>query len=807
MIKCFISGKNRADTPEERVRQAYARKLHTKYGYPKEFMEVEYKIQRGSQKKSGEGIDIAIFNDKSKNQNNLYIAVETKAPIIKKPDDQLLSYVTATTAEWAVWSNGDIERFYKTNIGTSNVNIFEEIYGIPHYKQKLGAPYKNDLIDPDNLIADFYRLHDYIYANSNIKKPDRITTNIINMIFCKLDDELDIDDYCQFYVRYNNQGLPDIKLTAIEINELFKKVKSNYSDIFYNSDSIEFDDKTITEVVARLQRYAFVNSKSDNVANAFEVFTSESLKEDNGQFFTPRNVVDFAVGIVNPEPEHKMIDPACGSGGFLMQTLKVKSIKLDEKLSKRLTADKLMSHKKDIFKKTLFGFDQERDLVKISKAYMAIVGDGSGGIFSTNSLEDMSQWEKFGREDLRENNFDVVMTNPPFGKDIKVVGDLLQQYELSNHYDESGLIKAKRNAVRPSVLFIERCFQLTKANTGRIAIVLPVGDLSNDEDKYIKQWILKNSTVEAVVQLPSETFQPYTGTQTCLLFLKKKQSKANYTIFMSQVEKVGKNQRGKPIFKRNDDGSLITDAEGNQILDDQLTDILEEYKYFLDKNELPISSLSFLVESNNLKNSLLPNYHNPRNSAKRPSSLAIEYKKLDELCLDVYTPPRTKRVYVDERYGVPFLSGTHITQFIPQKLKYISKTETKDIKKYIVHEGDIVITRVGTMGIVRLIGEELDGYAVSDNINIIKVDRTKVDPEYLYSVLISKFGQNSVKQVKKGSVQDYTTPASLKNIHIPIVPDPQYSEVVKIVKTSEKKRVQSVYEILKASDSLNSYFE
>ena len=490
-----------------------------------------------------------------------------------------------------------------------------------------------------------------------------------------------------------------------------------------------------------------------------------------------------------------------------MQTLKTIGNKLDASLSSRLSPEKLNSHKKDIYKKTLFGLDQERDLVKISKAYMAIVGDGSGGIFSTNSLEDSNEWKVFGRSDLKEGNFDLVMTNPPFGKDIKVVGALLDHYDLSKFYDKGGKSRVKRNAVRPSVLFLERCYQLAKSNTGRIAIVLPVGDLSNDEDRHVKEWILSNATVEAVVQLPSETFQPYTGTQTCLLFLKKKMHAGKYNVFMSQVETVGKNQRGKPIFKRNDDGSLIEDKDGKHILDDQLVDVIADYENFLSGKKKTSKSLSFVVESSNLIHSLLPNFHNPRNSAKLPSSLTITHKKLDELTLDVYTPPRTKRVYVEKKYGVHFLSGTHITQFIPQNLKFISKTETKDVQKYVVHEGDIVTTRVGTMGIVRLIGEELDGYAVSDNINIIKVDRSKIDPEYLYSVLISAFGQNSVKKVQKGSVQNYNTPKSLKGILIPIISEPQYSEVVNNVKESEKKRVQSVYEILKASDSLNSYFK
>ncbi|WP_323133920.1 N-6 DNA methylase [Vreelandella aquamarina] len=467
--------------------------------------------------------------------------------------------------------------------------------------------------------------------------------------------------------------------------------------------------------------------------------------------------------------------------------------------------DRLITHKKDIYKKTLFGLDQERDLVKITKAYMSIVGDGTGGIFSANSLDVRKDLQAFGRKELREKNFDIVLTNPPFGKDIKVVGDLVREYELADFYDKTGTTKSKRSAVRPSVLFIERCVRLLKPDSESIAgIVLPVGDLSNDEDRHIKEWIFENCFIEAVIQLPSETFQPYTGTQTCLIFLRNKAEGDQGDVFMAQVEKVGKNQRGKAIFKRDKHGTQILDSQGQNILDDDLPEVLEEYRRFKNGKSLN-TKMCFSVRPNDVLKSLLPNYHNPKNQNKKINNRSISYKRLSSLCSEIYTPPRTRRVYVEEKYGIPFLSGTHITQYIPQKVKYISKTETKNLERYIVREGDIVLTRVGTMGIVKLIGEDLDGWAVSDNINIIRIEKSIVDPEYVYSVLISKFGQNTVQQVKKGSVQDYNTPKAIGNLEIPVLPEPQYSEIVNDVKKSEARRVDSVYEILKASDNLNSY--
>jgi len=671
------------------------------------------------------------------------------------------------------------------------------------------------LVEPIELVSTFQSLHDYIWANSNIKKPDRITANIINILFCKICDELSFSPYCQFYVSFDENEHPDVNSTYKNLLDMFKEVKKKYDDIFYQSDAIEFDKKTVFEIVSKFQRYSFMKSDVDAIGSAFEVFVSDSLREEYGQFFTPRQVVRFMVEIVNPKPEELVLDPACGSGGFLIQVLHKIRDSIDQEFKDRLPPEKLSELKRKMYSNCLFGIDQERDLAKISKAYMAIVGDGSGGIFAENSLDFPKEWDAINRRELKLGNFDVVLTNPPFGKDIKVEGKLLEQFDLAHNWkkEKGNYIFPDVNtpiklAVRPSILFLERCFQfLNKTEThSRMGIVLPVGDLSNDEDRYVKEWLLKKTKIFAVVQLPSETFQPYTGSQTCLLFLEPAENcPYNHTVFMAQAEKVGKDKRGKTIYKRNEDGSLVYDGK-NMITDNDLEVIIEDYRRYL-RGEAITSRLSFLVNGQKLKDSILPNYHNPVNALIISSSAQKKVRTvtLDFLCKRIYSPPRTKRIYVGKQFGVPFLSGTNITQFIPQNVKYISKTQTKNLDQYIVHEGDIVTTRVGTMGIVRYIGKELDGYAVSDNITIIKVNREKVRPEYVFALLYSKMGRKVIRKVAKGSVQHYNTPKAVKQIDIPILPEPEYSQIVKLIENSETNRVSSVDDVFKAETILESF--
>ena len=788
--------------PEERVRAITFLDLIINYKYPVEFIDVEFSIQRGSKKKA-EACDIVIFNSKKFNQNNIYLIVETKKPDENEFDNQVYSYVTATTAKWFFWTNSNKKFFFKTNIGTKKVTKFTEVWNIPNYNEKLGRIKKDNLKKPEDIVKTFKQINDYIYVNANIKKPDRVTTNMINLIFCKIYDELSLDDFTRFSIKYINDE-PEIKGSVKELQKLFEDVKNKYSEIFSKNETIEFNDSVVFEIISQLQNYSLLSADIDTIGNAFEIFTNKSLKEDNGQFFTPRNVISFMVNMIKPSYESKIIDPACGSGGFLTESLKFVSNEIKLKMKNRLKDNQLQNYIKDIFTKNFYGIDQEKDLVKITKAYMSIVGDGTSGVFCENSLDEPSNWSDLAKSKIKHKMFDVLFANPPFGKDIKVKGKFLKNYHLAKRWDfneTKNKITYKdefKTSVRPSILFIEQCFNLLK-DKGSFFIILPVGDLSNKEDFNIHKWLLENVNIKSIVQLPSETFQPYCGTQVCLLYAEKKASDKS-DVFMAVANKIGKNQRGKPLYKRDIYGELI--FEGNQkIIDDDLTTISKDYDKFLKGNN-NFSKLSFKVKKKDLNNKLLPNFHKPNLVLDINEEKIIRYENLEDLCIDIYTPPRTARIYVDKEFGVPFLSGTNITQYIPQNLKFISRSQTKDLNKYIVNTGDIVITRVGTMGIIRLISDDLDNYAVSDNINIIKVDKNKIDPEYIYAMLQSNFGFASITKISKGSVQHYNDPRELKKINIPIYKTNIYKKIVNEIKLAEKNRVNAINIIQNLNNTL-----
>ncbi|MGQ9629919.1 MAG: HsdM family class I SAM-dependent methyltransferase [bacterium] len=253
------------------------------------------------------------------------------------------------------------------------------------------------------------------------------------------------------------------KKQAIEL--LFEKVKEAYPDVFDKEERIYLDDKSIKYVVEKLQNYVLLETERDVISEAFQAFGGPGLRGEKGQFFTPRNIVKMCVDMFDPKPGEKVIDPACGSGGFLVEVLS--PLKEKEHFC------------------NVYCIDKEIDLVKICKAYMAIVGDGHTNIFCADSLYPES-WPENMRKIIADESFDVVLTNPPFGAKIFIEDKgILKNYKLGYGWVKDRSKWKITNSVSkqvPQVLFIERCLQLLKPG-GRMAIVLPDGIFGNPTDR------------------------------------------------------------------------------------------------------------------------------------------------------------------------------------------------------------------------------------------------------------------------------------------------------------------------------------
>ncbi len=534
-----------------------------------------------------------------------------------------------SNCRYGMWTNGS-EQVYKQKLtGGGRIQPeYVDLYDLPGYGEEA-----RDLDDPeraavriatgDNLQRTFARIHDYIYGNQGLKK-DAAFWQVLNLIFCKIHDERSKGKR-RFWVRGTERNTPEGQAAiAQRIRDLFAEVKQalEYASIFSERDTIDLNDRVLAYVVGELSRYNLLETDVDVKGAAYEEITSSMLKQQRGQFFTPSNVIRLMVRMMDPGGDAdltdaanwpRMLDPAGGSGRFATYVLDHIRTKLADQLfpdaHPLLRKERLERNEPgmDILRAyaaaCLYVIDFDPDLKRAARMNMILNDDGHGNIMSFNSLEFPLMVRKSVAElktqygdtpgiDVNDaerarliaplDSMDYIFTNPPFGAKIPIDDPAtLEQFDLGHRWTLGNNGRwarqyALQSKVAPEVLFVERCVQWAKPGTGRIAIVLPDGILSNPDAAYIRQWILDNCQVLASVDLPVEAFLPQVGVQASLLFLRRKSQQErdaaalagapDYPVFMAIAETVGHDRRGNTIYVRDADGAEQIFTETREVL-------------------------------------------------------------------------------------------------------------------------------------------------------------------------------------------------------------------------------------------------
>jgi len=569
----FISGQWVTDNPEEREAvQVFAHKLVEEFGYPKTVIttrpQFRAKVSPSGQPKYP--LDITVFTASSKQYSEVYIIVECKSKNRKDGQVQLEEYLNLVpSAQIGVWFNGKEHLYVRRVQGKNGVSTFPEISQIPRYGQpisSIGQLKRKDLTVPVNLKATFRDIRNHLAGMTTGMTLDvEFAKQIIDILFCKIYDELDKgpEDMVEFHANIDEPP----SVVKRNITNLFDHItKKEYDDVFDDTDKITLDPESLTYVVGELQNFELTKADREAVGDAFEVFIGKALQGDEGQFFTPRNVVKMMMEILNPQPKEMILDPACGSGGFLITGLEHvwRAVEADGR-RKKWTEAEIERAKKDIASKFFRGIDKDSFLAKVTKAYMAIVGDGRGGVFSENSLKDPKDWQNPHAKDLIElGSFDVVVTNPPFGTKIPVKGaDILKQYDLGHvwKYDKGSdkwVMQAGQlyDSQPPQILFLERCLQFLK-DGGRLGIILPESIFGMPTYHYLVQWLRNTARIVGIFSMPEELFQPHTHAKVCVVFIEKTKPKESDEIYMDEAEWCGHDSRGNQTIRTLRDGTRV----------------------------------------------------------------------------------------------------------------------------------------------------------------------------------------------------------------------------------------------------------
>ena len=594
-VSDYVSGIQVRATPEEiEAVQIFAQRLVEDYGYSKSQIQTrpQYRVRiRPSDEEKSYPVDIAVFNSTKKTEDELFMVVECKKKDRKDGEHQLRLYMDMSAAEVGVWFNGDSHLYLRKIHHKGGRRTYEVLPNIPRKGQRIediGLYKRKDLKKPSNLKAVFRDLRNHLAGmTTGITRDEALAQEIINVLFCKILDEQETnpDDTVSFRAGVNEAP----KEVQKRIKAMFERVKDAvYGDVFEASDTIKLDSDSLTYVVGELQNYSIMEADRDAIGDAFEVFIGPALRGSEGQFFTPRNVVEMMVKIIDPKPGERIIDPACGSGGFLIMALTHVWGRLQEEAkTKRWSERQLTKREIEVATDCFRGIDKDQFLSKVCKAYMALVGDGRGGVFCENTLEPLSSWSEVMQQKIKLGNFDVVLTNPPFGKKIVVKGEpILSQFDLGYKWKRNKETKTveKTSTLHedqpPQILFLERCLQLLKPG-GRLGIVLPEAVFGMPTYEYVVSWLRGRAKIRGVVSMPEALFKTSgkggTHAKVCILFVENTKPRKNedYEIFMADVKWCGHDSRGNPTIRK--------DAAGKDILLDEVPSVQKRWVQIIGK--------------------------------------------------------------------------------------------------------------------------------------------------------------------------------------------------------------------------------
>jgi len=809
--------------PEEQVRQDYERTLHEDYGYERKQMEIEVYIQRGEKSKrknQWDRADIVIYKSTDPQERNQFSdilgIVETKRPNRADGLRQLMSYMSASSALWGVWTNGeDIEHVYREPAsGELKTGYIFDIPRSGESVEEIGRLSKGDLIPAraHSLKPIFKRVLKTLYSNTNISRREKLGSEMIRLIFAKIwDERYDLDKPPLFRVGVNE----DPEKVRRRVVSLFEQVKENLKEdgVFDPNETITLDAKSVAWVVGQLERYSLLKTDKDVVGDAFEVFAESKLVGEKGEFFTPREVVRTAVQLVNPQPGDNILDPACGSGGFLIYALEHVWRVMDT--SPRYRKSPVLDREKhEIAQRYFFGIDKEIDLVKIAKAYMAIVGDGRGGVAQENTLHRARDFKGRARELFTVNGsfkqFCIIFTNPPFGSKIKVLKNEAAQFHLGHAWK---IVNGKWEETKkgrdtdPQVLFVERCLEMLKSG-GTLAIVLPETFFHAASYKYILYFILLGNNVKAVVDLPHNTFRPHNNAKTCLLVLQKGRTQQEQ-IVMAVAEEMGHDHEGRPLYRFNRE----TQKPTGEIWDD-LAIIREELRD-------PASArnrYTFVVEANDIKDDIyVPRYYWPKAGEEiehAPGVTPVPIQRLlDELIIRAWPGHGSPPSEYKGTGSIPYIRVSDIVNWelyrnpttgVPRHIYEKVKGKGVNLKPR-----DIVFVRRGSyrIGTVAMASPYDEEMLLTRELVVLRVlnpdNEYGIDPYYLLYLLSHHFTQ---KQIAQKVFIDTTLPNIAdrwKELFLPVHRD--RNEVARI-SGRIKSAIDAKWEALDAVDKLRHEF-
>lgn len=555
----FLKKDRNYNDPEEKVQAITYLKLIFDYHYPVKRINMFVPVTMGSGTKEA---DIIVYNDDK--WLSPLIVVECKKQEVSEAEfqqaiNQAYSYAFALPGEVKyVWITSGIKNEYFEVDKSQNSRI--QCSDIPQFGVETVAPYKYvygaqsmnhedgkqqffdlNIIDQSELTRRFKQAHEALWAGGQLN-PSEAFDELDKLIFCKIWDERKARKIGEPYdfqiITVSKKEEKDEKRRRlIENDNLYKRIIALYEegrkrDAEVFRDNIRLTPEKIRTVVSYLESINLGDTDLDSKGRAFETFMGSFFRGNFGQYFTPREIVKFIVDVLPIEHDSKVLDTSCGSGGFLLYALnKVRNKATDYFPDYQNDAKqyaKWFPYWHDFAEKNLYGIEINEQISRAAKMNMIIHDDGHTNVITSDGLvSDATIKERTGNKGFKYGTFDFIITNPPFGSNIRQTEQAyFKTYQLGKKEEDWLAVKSRvgddtRDGQQSEVLFIEQDYLFLKEG-GMLAIVLPDGILTNSSMQYVRTQLEDWFRIVAVVSMPQTAFSANgAGVKSSVLFLKK----------------------------------------------------------------------------------------------------------------------------------------------------------------------------------------------------------------------------------------------------------------------------------------------
>jgi len=785
--------------PEEKVRARTYVWLIIERDYLPDRIEVEVTVPRRT---PSDRADIVLFLDDECRVP--FLVVENKSEGVTAAEkrqaiEQAFGNANSLRASYTLFDCGndsvlfDLRNFppgerQRNRLG--NRDAVQRNYGEPsQFRLMAGTDTDIALVNAYELESRVRRAHALIWSGGR-RDPLTSFDEWSKLLFAKIHDERNTP---------NNQprrfqiGVGENQTqVANRIRALFVEASQRDPSIFGDTH-ISLPDDKIRDVVEVIQEIGFTLTDIDALGHAFEHFFGSIFRGDLGQYFTRRELVRFAVALLQPTDQDFVLDPTCGSGGFLLETL----IQVWHYIDRNYAGQQDLERRKyDFAHQNVFGVEIHEILGRVCQTNLVLHKDGHTNIEVDRSCLD----NVFTNPQLRPDSsvFTLLVGNPPFGD--KVEGD--DTDHLGSNRLNSFDITSGRSQVKSEFVIIERALDFLRPN-GRFGMVIPDGLLNNAGENSLcpafRRYILRTCRILAVVSLPDHAFRK-SGAQnkTSILFLKKHDedtqqeidrsieshtevlraehpdwseteletqalrkalAEVNYRIFLAEADQIGYNPAGSTIAQ-NELYALINDqpntSDANTILGQYFSFAADPNAYAgtpqpqcmsIDINELFNSHSSFRLD---------PKFHLFKRERLRVPPPDMQSWTLNPPLLTRREERIVPSEFPDREFKV--LTLTQEGQLEEREAgkgnnppSWFGQYFSDGSRWFVAHAGDLIFSQIDIWkGCVAIIPDEFDGAIVTQEFPLYQVDTNHLDPYYLRLLLRSRYFQRAIRAITTG---------------------------------------------------------